>query len=34
MTRLRVPQHLPGLYVSDAPAILRSINFVMGECDR
>ncbi len=34
MTSLRVPEHLPGLYVSDVPATLLSIDFVMGECDR
>jgi NADH-quinone oxidoreductase subunit D len=29
-----VPKLLPGHYVSDVPAILGSIDFVMGECDR
>jgi NADH-quinone oxidoreductase subunit D len=29
-----VPGLLPGHYVSDVPAILGSIDFVMGECDR
>jgi NADH-quinone oxidoreductase subunit D len=29
-----VPSLLPGHYVSDVPAILGSIDFVMGECDR
>lgn len=29
-----LPKLLPGHYVSDVPAILGSIDFVMGECDR
>ncbi len=29
-----LPELLPGHYVSDVPAILGSIDFVMGECDR
>jgi NADH-quinone oxidoreductase subunit D len=29
-----LPKLLPGHYVSDIPAILGSIDFVMGECDR
>ncbi len=29
-----IPTLLPGHYVSDVPAILGSIDFVMGECDR
>jgi NADH-quinone oxidoreductase subunit D len=29
-----IPSLLPGHYVSDVPAILGSIDFVMGECDR
>ncbi len=29
-----LPKILPGHYVSDVPAILGSIDFVMGECDR
>lgn len=29
-----LPALLPGHYVSDVPAILGSIDFVMGECDR
>lgn len=29
-----LPKLLPGHYVSDVPAILGSVDFVMGECDR
>jgi NADH-quinone oxidoreductase subunit D len=29
-----VPEILPGHMVSDVPAILGSLDFVMGECDR
>jgi NADH-quinone oxidoreductase subunit D len=29
-----LPQLLPGHLVSDIPAVLGSLDFVMGECDR
>ena len=29
-----LPKLLPGHHVSDVPAILGSIDFVVGECDR
>ncbi|HEY6111076.1 MAG TPA: NADH dehydrogenase (quinone) subunit D [Chthoniobacterales bacterium] len=29
-----LPELLPGLMVSDVPAVLGSLDFVMGECDR
>jgi NADH-quinone oxidoreductase subunit D len=29
-----VPELLPGHMISDVPAILGSLDFVMGECDR
>ncbi|MEI7864995.1 MAG: hypothetical protein WCI38_06440 [Chthoniobacterales bacterium] len=29
-----MPKILPGHYISDVSAILGSIDFVMGECDR
>ncbi|HMF80718.1 MAG TPA: NADPH-quinone oxidoreductase, partial [Candidatus Acidoferrum sp.] len=29
-----LPELLPGCMVSDVPAVLGSLDFVMGECDR
>jgi NADH-quinone oxidoreductase subunit D len=29
-----LPELLPGYLVSDVPAVLGSLDFVMGECDR
>jgi NADH-quinone oxidoreductase subunit D len=29
-----LPEVLPGHMVSDIPAVLGSLDFVMGECDR
>ena len=29
-----LPELMPGHMVSDVPAILGSLDFVMGECDR
>jgi NADH-quinone oxidoreductase subunit D len=29
-----VPEIIPGHMLSDVPAILGSLDFVMGECDR
>ena len=29
-----LPELLPGCLVSDVPAVLGSLDFVMGECDR
>src|SRR5262249_34978769 len=31
---IRLPELLPGCLVSDVPAVLGSLDFVMGECDR